>query len=382
MGIWNDLRGFRRVKRAPAEQQGLAFYSRGAFDWPHVGPLLQATLQEGLGATYVSSEPDDPGLSIDHPLLTTACVGAGAALSVFFRGVKTRAFITSLPDLGLANFKRAVHPCHYVFVPHSLVSIHMAYRGGAFDEFDEVFCAGPHHVRELARLETLHGLRPKQLFEFGYSKLDSLMRAHAGPGGSSQRAAQLRVLVAPSWGPRGLLEAHGIELIDVLLASNCSVHVRPHPETIRRWPDAIRDLRDRFSGNAAFRLEEVGAALAPLLEADIMISDWSGAAMEFAFSRELPVLFIDTPPKVNNPAYEAVGLEPLEAKIRSEIGRVIPLGCLADVPAALQELARTGPSLQTAIRAARSQWVYNPGNSATVGARRISQVLRQTRCDH
>ena len=102
-------------------------------------------------------------------------------------------------------------------------------------------------------------------------------------------------------------------------------------------------------------------------------------AAVFALSAMAP---IDTPPKVNNPAYEAVGLEPLEAKIRSEIGRVIPLGCLADVPAALQELARTGPSLQTAIRAARSQWVYNPGNSATVGARRISQVLRQTRCDH
>ena len=35
-------------------------------------------------------------------------------------------------------------------------------------------------------------------------------------------------------------------------------------------------------------------------KADLMISDWSGVAFEFAFGLEKPVIFIDLPKKINN----------------------------------------------------------------------------------
>ena len=39
-------------------------------------------------------------------------------------------------------------------------------------------------------------------------------------------------------------------------------------------------------------------------KADIMISDWSGAAFEFAMGLEKPVVFIDTKEKINNTDFQ------------------------------------------------------------------------------
>ena len=36
---------------------------------------------------------------------------------------------------------------------------------------------------------------------------------------------------------------------------------------------------------------------------DILISDWSGSAFEFAFGTLRPVIFLDLPKKINNESY-------------------------------------------------------------------------------
>ncbi len=52
-----------------------------------------------------------------------------------------------------------------------------------------------------------------------------------------------------------------------------------------------------------FQLETNIATNDSFCAADLMISDWSGAALEFAFATERPGLFVDVPRKVNNPDY-------------------------------------------------------------------------------
>ena len=45
--------------------------------------------------------------------------------------------------------------------------------------------------------------------------------------------------------------------------------------------------------------------------------------MEYAYGFEKPVLFIDLPRKINNPAYSQLGIEPMELSVRNEIGKVV-----------------------------------------------------------
>ena len=76
-----------------------------------------------------------------------------------------------------------------------------------------------------------------------------------------------------------------------------------------------------------------------------MVSDWSGAALEYAFGLERPVLFVDVARKVNNPDYEALGIEPFEVGIRERIGRVVaPDDLAAIVPAVARRWWRDAPA--------------------------------------
>ena len=114
-----------------------------------------------------------------------------------------------------------------------------------------------------------------------------------------------------------------------------------------------------------------------------MVSDWSGAALEYAFGLERPVVFVDVPRKVNNPEYETLGIEPFEAAVRERIGRVVAPDAIAGLPAAVAELLRDPEAFRDAIRTERDRSIFNVGSSGRVAAEVIAakadQYLRTTR---
>ncbi len=72
-----------------------------------------------------------------------------------------------------------------------------------------------------------------------------------------------------------------------------------------------------------FIYEEDVAGQDSLHNSDVMISDWSGAALDYAFGLNKPVIFVDVPRKVNNPDYKELDIEPFEAQIREKIGTIV-----------------------------------------------------------
>jgi YidC/Oxa1 family membrane protein insertase len=104
-----------------------------------------------------------------------------------------------------------------------------------------------------------------------------------------------------------------------------------------------------------------------------MISDWSGAAFEYALGLEKPVIFVDVPKKVNNPNYEEIPQVPLEVMLRSKIGEVVPPDRLSEIPAAVERLCKTPDFMQRYLQELRAEWVYNVGSAAEVSAGHIVQ---------
>ena len=54
----------------------------------------------------------------------------------------------------------------------------MTTRTGARDNFDTIFCAGPHQKEETQQLEVVCGTKKKHIVEFGYCLLDDMIRAY------------------------------------------------------------------------------------------------------------------------------------------------------------------------------------------------------------
>ncbi len=375
--LFRAFKDSRRFRQLEPEERRIVFYAENSHSWVHFAPIIEhltGILERRV--CYVTSSVGDPILETRNERIEPYYVGDGTACTYFFMNLEADVAVLTMPDLERFHKKRSrVHPVHYVYVFHSIVSTHMIYRPGAFDHYDTIFAVGPHHLAEIRATEEAHGFESKQLVRHGYGRLDSILESRAGrpPAVAAGPEAPVRVLIAPSWGPDGLLETRGEELIRHLLAAGCHVTLRPHPETSKRWPRVLRGL-DRFAGDQRFVLETDIASRDSLLASHVMISDWSGAALEYAFGLERPVLFIDVPRKVNNPEYEKIGHEPIEASIRGEIGEVLAPDRLADVGLAVARLTAEPWHFRDQIRAARERTVFHLGGSGAVGAEHLARL--------
>lgn len=372
---WRALSQFKSTK---LNSKDIVFYAEDIASWRYFEPIISELIEaHGKHIFYVTSSHDDPVLRNSDNRIRAICIGSGIPRTVLFLSLQAKIMVMTMPDLETYHIKRSKHPVHYVYMYHSMVSSHMIYRQGAFDHFDSILCVGPHHHGEIRAREQLFDLKAKILVESGYSVLDSIRASmetvvDVRPATCSKK----RVLVAPSWGDNGLLETRGPELLEVLLQAGYRVTVRPHTMTMRRHPSVVKRLGRQFGSNPDFHLELDLRSQGTVTGADIMISDWSGAALEFAFGLERPVLFVDMPRKVNNPDYERIPFVPIEVRLRSELGRVVSQDRLADIPELVETLCQNPEEWQNRIRELRSRWIYNVGSSGKIAAAHIANIAK------
>ena len=101
-----------------------------------------------------------------------------------------------------------------------------------------------------------------------------------------------------------------------------------------------------------------------LHEYDLMVSDWSGTALEYAFALERPVIFVDVPYKVNTGEYTRLDCRPLEAHIRDAIGAARAAGQIDTVGQVASDLCDTAGARAEPIPTLRNRYLFNVGNSA------------------
>ena len=371
-----DLVAFQMV---PRHERRIVIYSEGKDYWPHLSEIVHTLINEiDAPLLYVSSDVDDPGLSLDHPKLLPFLTDMGSLRNWLFENIDADVVVMTMPDIDQFQVRRSRHSVHYMYVQHSLVSLHMAYRQHAYSAFDSLCCAGPHHVVEARALERKNGTPAKRLIEHGSGRLDQIIRAAdaAGPPDSNQgQERPKRILIAPSWGPHGLVENGCTDLIDTLLAHDFSVTLRPHPHSRRSATGKLSEIARRYLERPGFLFEFDVSGYETLLSSDIMISDWSGAATDFAFGRLGPVIFLDIPRKVNNPHYEELSLEPFEVSIRNQIGVVVRPDEIDQIAAHAEEMATNSNEIRRSLRELRNKYVFNIGNSGRIAADEILRLL-------
>jgi hypothetical protein len=371
----NPMKFVRLLKNAisfsqlPRCKRRLVFYSEGKNYWVHLEGLIRELLRSGeIGVCYLSSGRDDPGLLVEHSCYRSYWIGEGSIRDWLFQNMDADVMVMTMPDLHQYQVKRSKNPVHYVYVQHSLVSLHMIYRGGAFDHFDTIFCSGEHHMKEIRAMEEVYRLPEKNLVRHGYGRLDSIISEAAKLSEKKEVPELKHVLIAPSWGPNCIIETIGLKVVDILMTAGCQVTLRPHPQTIKYSFNTIKPILDRYNSDNRFCYEENVAGQESLIDSDVMICDWSGAALDYAFGLGKPVLFIDVPRKVNNPDYKKIEIEPFESLIRNKIGVIVDSSDLDKITTLLNsEIKPT----------AASEYVFSVGESSRIGAEAIMGILQK-----
>ena len=139
--------------------------------------------------------------------------------------------------------------------------------------------------------------------------------------------------------------------------------------------DAIMQRYARYEGGDLF-FETDFSGNDSIFGSDTVITDWSGTAYEFVMVTEKPCVFIDTPPKINNPDYEKITVPPLEFTLRDEVGiRVKPddLDGLAEKIRSLLE----DEGFRNRIAGIRDRYIAHFGRSGEIGGQYILDLIKK-----
>ncbi|MCM8594231.1 hypothetical protein [Accumulibacter sp.] len=356
-----DLLSLLRHRMQPSPD--VLFVAGSQVDLQWVIPAYEAAVARGLNCAFAG-----PDLSVPP-----GAAYVNMTMHVL-RFARATLLVTATSGLTLARMPRSC--VRRVAVPHSLVSLHMVYPPGTFDGYTDVFCCGEHHLVEIEAMNRRDGLAGRRPVLIGYGKFERL--ATTRPTAPTVDGGPTHVLVGPSWGPGNLLETLGEALLIRLLAEGYRVTLRPHPSFFVYGDALIARIVEGLRGFSSFVLENSVEESHALWTADMMIADYSGFAMEFAFVRERPVLYVDVPPKVLNPGWRDLGPTPLELAVRERIGVVVP-PAVDEVIAGLARLGQDTAQWASRIRQERERHWVNFGGFGEACAEELAGMLATAR---
>ncbi|MDL2232640.1 membrane protein insertase YidC [Ruminococcaceae bacterium OttesenSCG-928-L11] len=378
----NQMRERADSKRFFAKENDnkqLVFYSAKSGFYKYFSSVIDYILaQSDIVIHYVTSDPDDAIFKKDNPQIIPYYIGEKALIS-FMMKIEADMVVMTMPDLQKYHIKRSYikKDIEYIYMFHTVASMHMTLREGAVDHYDTIFCVGAHQVREIRKTEEVYELPEKKLIECGYGLIDDLMDAYAQMPPKESKLPQ--ILIAPSWQADNILESCIDELLECVVGKGYRVIVRPHPEFIKRFKPCIDAINERWGQkqDENFIIELNFSSNETIYQSDILVTDWSNIAFEFSYCTKKPTIFINTPMKVMNPEYEVLDIVPLDITLRDEIGVSVDLADVGKFGDVVREASESSDAYRNKIDAVIDAYLFNPGHSGEVGGSYIIEALRE-----
>lgn len=356
----------------------LVFYSESNGFYKYFKGMIEYLLEHtNITIHYITSDPNDSIFEMEqmNPKIRAYYIGENRLITLMMK-MDADMVVMTMPDLENYHIKRSYirDDVEYVFVQHGVGSNNMGMRKGCMDHFDTVFCAGPHQVEEIRETEKVYGLPQKRLVEAGYPLIDEIRENYQVS--SHMVNERKKILIAPSWQDQNIIDSCLEDILDALRDKDYEIIVRPHPQEVRLKKEYMEVLKQKYdSGNVIIQTDFTSNN--PVMEADLLITDWSGISWEYAFTTYKPILFIDTPMKVMNPEYQKIDTIPLNILLRDKLGKSLKLDQLNEVSKTVDYLIGHRAEYSAQIEALTHEYIFNPGSSAEVGAKYIIGSLQE-----
>ncbi|MCD8038356.1 MAG: membrane protein insertase YidC [Lachnospiraceae bacterium] len=357
----------------------LVFYSESSGFYKYYKGIIEYLLDNtNLVIHYITSDPDDAvfELAKEKPRIRPYYIGEKRLITLMMK-LEADMMVMTMPDLENFHIKRSYidKDIEYVYVPHGMDSHNLAMRTGSIDHYDTVFCVGKHQKEEIEKTEAVYGLPKKNLIEWGYSLLDEMCADYEKSDKTEHD--KKRILIAPSWQEDNIVDSCLEEMLDNLKGQGYYVTVRPHPQHVRHRAEFMDGLKKRYEQDADIEIQTDFSSNSTVFEADLMITDWSGIAYEYAYTTKKPVLFINTPMKVMNPEYKKIDTVPINIFLREKIGCSLNPDELNRLSECVEMLLNNRDKYYRIIEGFVDEYVYNHGTSAEVGGKYIVSRIQE-----
>ena len=349
-----------------AEKKGFYKYFKNVIEY-----ILNKT---DIVIHYISGDPDDDIFDMESDRFKTYYIGDNK-LIVLMMKLEADIMVMTTPDLQTYHLKKSLvqDDIEYIYMDHAMGDVNMTYRKHALDHFDTVFVPNELTEREIREQERIYGLPGKTVVRTGYSLIDDMIAAYDSE--VHEKHSTPEILIAPSWQQDNLLDQCIDGVLDQLLGKGYHVILRPHPQYVRLFSDKLNLLNEKYGGHDDFTLQTDFSSNKTVLDADVLMTDWSGIAYEYSFTTLKPTLYINTPMKTTNPDYKEIGIEPFDVTVRDEIGISIDTDKLDMLADSVSRLLTGGGYSPDSIASVRKKYLDNIGLSGEIGARYIIKKL-------
>ena len=362
MNLLKEISESRKYFKASKTHPDITFYSENGIYFQYFKGTIKKILEKStLNILYITSDKNDPLFDLNQDRIFPFYIDK--LIPFVFPFINTKTLILTMTDLDNFYVKRSTNSINHIYMFHAINSVHLQYNRGAFDNYDTIFCIGPHHIEEIRKSEKIYNLPGKTLVEIGYSWLEEIESKF-----SNNTSKRTKILIAPTWSTGNILESCIDILLEKLLPHNYDIIIRPHPEFIKREKGKIAEIKNRYLNNLNLTIETDSTSTKNIFQSNLLITDWSGIAIEYTWGMLKPVIFIDTPKKINNPDYENLGIIPIEDEIRHLIGKVLKISECYLIDLEIENALEQKNENRRKLIELRENNIFNWGKSSNVAA--------------
>ncbi len=354
----------------------LMFYSeQNGFYKYYAGMIDYICEHSDIDIHYVTSDPDDNIFKDTRPQIKPYYIASNKRLIPLFMKLDCDMCVMTVPDLEKYHLKRSRlrKDVQYVYTFHGMGSTALTLRKGALDWYDTVFAVGPDCMNELRDAEELYGTPKKRIVETGYPIIDEMIEKYESTEHKENEVPQ--ILIAPSWQPDNIIDSCIDNILEELAKTNYHIIVRPHPQQVRHEPEKFEVMTEKFKDNKNIEIQTDFSSNNPVMESDILITDWSDISWEFAFVTKRPVLFINTPMKVMNTEWDKIKTKPINITLRNVIGVSLETDEIGKIGETVGNLLANKEQYRETITNTLHEHVYNVGKSRQLCGKYIVKSL-------
>ncbi|HEX2629173.1 MAG TPA: CDP-glycerol glycerophosphotransferase family protein [Chitinophagaceae bacterium] len=366
MGFFSE---YKLVNKLLQQKQQVVVFAESRHYYQYFERLISDVLANtAINICYITADAKDPLLEKAPERMQVLHIKT--MLGFLLSRIKADVLITTTPDLGNnLLFKRSPAVGHYIYIFHAAVSTHQQYKTDAFYKYDTIFCTGKYQKEEIRAAEKKYSLPAKQIVEYGYPLFEAINK-------NKSNAKTNTVLIAPSWFEGCIFDTCIEDLLNELKDTRYSIVLRSHPEYEKRRKKDFKRIQKLVAGHASISMDDNPNVVDTITRADILITDRSGIAFEFAFGVKKPVLFIDTVLKQSNPQWKNIGMDPVENSVRIQLGVSLGPKEINLIHGKIKELETMTPPFSANMQALGAYLFYNSEESYRKGWEYVAGLVK------
>ena len=250
-------------------------------------------MSNNIKLDYYTLDINDKLLRINSPFVNQKFLGFGRIGYYNFTRINNKILLSTTPNIGNKSnplqIPKRVKSLIHIF--HSISEIGI-YKRHSLDYYDGVFLIGDFQRKMIRESEVKRSIKEKTLFITGAPYFDNLLNKLD----LNKRSGDDSVLIASSWGNKGLLNSFNLDWLKILSKElNKKIIIRPHPQSFKSDKMMIERLEIIVNSLDNLYLDKEISPLKSMEESCVLISDTSSIRYDFAFLFEKPVITIDIP---------------------------------------------------------------------------------------